>query len=207
MPLEEVLIPILDDAFKMLWMAAPWRWSVGILSPISVATGSDQSFSPPADFLYIIRAWITDGQSAIELHPEATLPTTNVKGVPNQIAYIASGSLLRINPVPTTLPNSGTWQLLVIYKKISPVLAKTNIFTAGTQIFDDEWFHVFKDLVLYKAFVYAGDEKAGSVNMQDGKLQYTGQLAQAMAGLALMKASEPLISVTKDKSGEERRQG
>jgi hypothetical protein len=209
-PLERVAPFILDEALKFLWMAAPWRWSVGVCAPLSLTINTpDQPVTVPADFLYIIRAVLTDGNTVMHLHPEAALPVAagGLKGNPFAVSYESSALAFRLYPYTVAAPNTGTWKLTVWYKKKSPIITNTNIGTVGALTIDDEWFHVFKEIVLWKAYLYGDDDRAGGATWADGKVQYTGQLGVAMALLEQMKATEPLLTVFKDKQLEERRVG
>jgi hypothetical protein len=61
---------------------------------------------------------------------------------------------------------------------------------------DDEWFHVYRDGVLWKAYLFGDDQRAGSVQAaSNGQISYSGQLAQFMAGITMMRAAEPMLSI------------
>jgi hypothetical protein len=199
MPLEQVQVPILDDINKMLWMAAPWRWTMAVCEPVTIAANiADFSLvSAPADFLYISRAYIWDGETAIELSPEPALPSgTDTKGVPNKIAYVAGSTpKFRIHPVLGSLNSSKTYKLLVWYKKAAPEITSGNYDTAGSLILPDEWFPVYREGVLWKAYQYADDQRAGTVVMgANGQLQYSGQRGTFEAGIQIMRQCEPMLT-------------
>jgi hypothetical protein len=166
--------------------------------------------SAPTDVLYILRAYIWDGTSAIDLTPEPALPSdTDTKGQPNKIAYVpGTVKKFRIHPVYGSINTAKTYKLVVWYKKVSPIIATGNKDTAGALVMDDEWFHVFRKGVLMEAFRWANDDRVGNTVFANGQSQYTGQTAVFMAALQNMKQSEPLLSVfSKGESETKRSQG
>jgi hypothetical protein len=211
MPLEEVQIPILDDINKMLWMAAPWRWTMGVCEPVTV-TSSTADFalvSPPADFLYVSRAYIWDGETAFELTPEPALPSgIDTKGVPNKIAYVSGATpKFRIHPVFGSINSSKTYKLLVWYKKTSPDITKLNMNTVGTAVVDDEWFHVYREGVLWRAYQYGDDQRAGNVTVaNNGQIQYSGQRAVFEAAVENMRKAEPMLTQFMRAQGESKKE-
>lgn len=54
MPLEAVGPPLLDEVSKIIWMHAPWRWTLGAL-PATTLTSSTQDYTivAPSDFLFL----------------------------------------------------------------------------------------------------------------------------------------------------------
>lgn len=211
-PIERIAARVLNAANQYIWMSAPWRWSVGVFDPVQVtAAQTDQNISVmPADYLYLLRASMTDGSTLIDLHPEAVLPgTTSVpQGNPNRISVIlGSPNKFRLYPLPQTLPNSSNWYITAWYKRAAPLITPANMATAAYLVMDDEWFHVFEEVALWKAYQYADDERAGAATVVDGKVQLTGQLGVAAAAVERMKQSEPFISAFIDKSVGERQNG
>jgi hypothetical protein len=197
MPLEQVLLPVLSDVSDMLWMAAPWRWTIGVCEPVSI-TANTADFvvvNPPADFLYILRAYIWDGEQAIELSPEAALPAdVTTKGASNKIAYVADVvPKFRLHPVFGSLNAAKTYKLIVWYKKHSPVLTMSSIYTEGALGIPDEWFWVYREGVMWKAYDYGDDQRAGSAQAgANGQAQFTGKRGSFEASIGWMRNNEPL---------------
>lgn len=211
-PIDRVAARILNSASQHIWMAAPWRWSVGVFDSVQVtAAQTDQNItSNPSDFLYLLRATMTDGSSLIDLHIEPVLPaTTSVpQGNPNRVAYVAgTPNKFRLYPLPQTLPNANNWYITAWYKRTAPLITPANMTTAAALVMDDEWFHVFEEVVLWKAYQYADDDRAGGATVVDGKIQLTGQRGVAAAGIEAMKRAEPFISVFAPKTVGERSDG
>ena len=202
MPLEDIQVRILDDVNKMMWMAAPWRWSVSTLTAITLtANTSDYTLSPPADFLYILHSFITDGASPTNhLEVVPSLPASGIiKGTPQYISYQGSNTF-RISPNPgtfvsTAIPTPPTKQIFSWYKKIAPVITASNQMTAGTLVFDDEYFPIYEQGVLWLSYLYGDDARAGNCNFDSsGRAQFTGARATFEAGLQGMREREPLPS-------------
>jgi hypothetical protein len=206
MPLEDVQVRILQAAANQYWLAAPWRWTVGVFDPTPLtATGNDFAIAgTPVDasVLYLLRAYIDDGQSQKPLVPEAILPAgVTVKGSPNKVAYISGATpKLRITPVQAALPTGVTPYIFAWYKKSAPIITKSTMATAGLLTFPDEYAWVFEAGVLYYAYLYADDTRAGGVQMQmakDGSSApgYSGQLAVFMDAMARLREVEPMVSI------------
>lgn len=197
MPVERV-VEVLDSVHKRIWMAAPWRWTVGVCEPVALAaeTSDFNVASSPADFLYILKAYIWDGESLTELTPEPALPSgTTQKGNPNKIAYVPGVTpKFRIHPVFGSINTAKTYRLLVWYKKTAPVLTGEDIYTAGSLVMDDEWFNVFEEGVLWKCYQFGDDPRAGNVAMQQGQAQYSGQRAVFEDSLQFMRSVEPMLT-------------
>lgn len=194
MPLEQVQTEILDQVNKMMWMAAPFRWTVGTLTAISLANNTqDYTLAPPADFLYLIHSYIADGSTTPRiLDVEPALPAdVKLVGDPTRVAYVGSNTF-RVAPKPGT--GVGTQQIISFYKKTAPSLTDSTIQNTGVLIFDDEWFWVYTSGVLWLAYLFGDDQRAGgaSVDPTTGKYQFTGQRAIFEANLLIMKQREAI---------------
>lgn len=194
MPLEQVMVRLLDTVSKILWMAGPFRWTVGTLSPITlISATSDYTLAPPADFLYLIDAYIADGANTprhLEIMP--TIPSNIVvTGLPQFISYQGSNTF-RISPIPGTLVTP-TKYVIGTYKKTAPELTASNVYTSTTLQLSDEWYHVYEAGVLWQAYLWGDDQRAGTANVDgSGKMAFTGQRATFEAGIAQMLQREPM---------------
>lgn len=194
MTLEDVNVEILDEVNKMIWMAAPWRWTLGSLPATQLVSNTpDYTITTPADFLFIFDGYISDGANVFRnLIFEPTLPADVViKGDTSRIAYMGS-DLYRLYPRPGTIPATPGRQLILRYKKNSPEITNETQFTSGFLEMDDEWFWVYSAGVLHKAYQWADDSRAGSATLSEGKVQYTGQLAIFRDGIRQMTEKEKL---------------
>lgn len=195
MPLEDVRYRILDNANKMIWMAHPWRWTLGSVTNFNLADNTqDYTQAPPGDFLYTRYAYCTDGNTRPILVPVASLPTTEViaAGTPSQIAFMGSNTW-RLFPKPGAYGGT-TWTVVQLYKKAAPLITVANAGTGGALVMDDEWFHVYEECVLYWAFKYAFDSREGQAqyDVSARKAVLGGQLAKAKYWIGQMAESEPL---------------
>lgn len=200
MPFEQVQVQVLDDVNKYMWMSAPWRWSMGTLGPVPLV--SNQQDYPavvcPSDFLYVQDAYITDANGNIprSLHIEPYLPSGGKLGTPTRAAFInytlGGTGTLRLHPQPGQIPNN--WQVVARYKKIAPVITANNVGKAGTLVFDDEWFWVYVSGILYYAYLFGDDQRAGGaqIDPSSGKVQFSGQRGVWEANIAIMKQHEKL---------------
>jgi hypothetical protein len=193
--LTSVKFNILTNALAMVWMARPWRWTIGSVTNLTiVANQQDYTQAPPGDFLYTQLAYITDGEKGQVLTVAPALPTTEViaAGWPTMISYQGSNTW-RLFPKPGNQGGS-TVNVVQLYKKTAPLIASGNIGSAGALVQDDEWFWVYCECVLYWAFKYGFDTREGAAQftLDERKAVLGGQHAKAMAAIEEMAQREPL---------------
>jgi hypothetical protein len=189
----DIGVKVADSITQMLWMAAPWRWTLGSIDPAItvVASTSDYTFTKPSDFLYLVRPYIWNGKQANALTVESYLAVTQGNlGLPARIAHIP-GSPDKLRLFPTPGGDNTTRTLISLYKKNYTPITSLNISTAGALNIPDEWAHVFEAGCLWLAMVYGDDDRAGTCQtFGDGKRQYTGQHGTFQALLQEMRESE-----------------
>lgn len=200
MPLETVRARILDDVNKIIWMAAPWRWTVGSLPAVTLASSTqDYNVALPSDYLYTTDVYISDGVQPFRTPVVVPiLPTVvGLTGQPNLVAITGAANTtgtMRFSPVPGTLP--ATTKAYGLYKKTSPIITYENSNTAGVLVMDDEWFWVYEAGVLWLSYLYGDDQRAGSAQADgSGKVAYTGQRGVFEAALSQMREREKLPPV------------
>lgn len=199
MPLEAVQSFILDNALKMMWMAAPWRWTLGNFPVVTLAPSkTEYTIVDPADLLYIQpdSVYISDGADDVgrdvEVVSHINFEVKRVSAATSQVCHPAANTV-RISPKPGATVTSGT-QLIGLYKKTCPVITSESAYTPGIQVFDDEWFWVYVSAVLYQAYLFADDGRAGNVQFSDGgRPTYSGQRGVFEANVQLMRETEPLL--------------
>ena len=201
-PLDDstIKLRLLNDASKKLWMAAPWSWSLGSLEVVSLANDSQDVNLVGAytDLLGLIRAdLIAASGEPKSLGVSAILPsTTIVRGLPNKLQYIAgSPNKVRLLPVPTgysTLPVTQVPKILATYKKKHAEIDATKAGQSYLTNFGvpDEWFWVFQEIVLLKAYQFTHDPRLGAVQVGPNGVQFSGQFASVEAAIAEMRRNE-----------------
>lgn len=195
MPLEDVGPELLDEVNKILWMAAPWRWTLGSL-PATTVTSDTQNYTitTPNDFLFLFDGYIADGDKVFRnLQIEPTLPSdVKVVGDISRISYQGS-NLYRTFPKTGTVRTSPAQQFILRYKKVAPVITNRTQYTAGFLEMDDEWFWVFSSGVLWKSYQWGDDSRAGGVTLSsNGQAQYSGALGAFRDGIRIMAEREKL---------------
>jgi hypothetical protein len=198
MPLAKVKVRIMDQINKMMWLYAPWRWTIGDLPVTTLAAStSDYNIALPSDFLYADDAFYTDKDN--QTHPllvEPALPAdTGAPGLPSRIAITGtagSTGSVRVVPTPGTSIESPAPVIISLYKKTSPVLTESNIHTAGVLLIPDEWFWVYEEGVMWLAYQWGDDSRAGAAQFAGGRTQYSGQYGNFMAALDFMRTKEKL---------------
>jgi len=131
------------------------------------------------------------------LYIDPALPDqVNIVGQPSRIAVTGSAGgpgVLRVYPKPGTLTTSP--QVICLYKKMAPVITEKNCHTPGVLVFDDEWFWVYRSGVLWLAYLYGDDQRAGSIQAQSTGtkgMTFTGQRGVFEANLIKMAQREKL---------------
>lgn len=204
MPLDRVWGQVAQDASNYIWTAAPWRWTIGVLTPIALVA-NQQDFTivtPPTDFLKLEQGFISDGSTARAVKPVSALPASST--LIRQPNYVAISSIIdstpsqiRFDSIYPALGNNTDHKFWAWYKKTAPVLAGT-INDPGALVMDDDYFQVFREWVLYYAYRYSDDQRAGgaqvSTNSQGQRqIAYTGQLAVARASLEELRLLELVL--------------
>lgn len=162
-----IRVPILQNSVAMFWMAAPWQWTVGDLADVTITAGAEDHIigSFPADFFGLDTVSLYDTTSPdkapSDLYIEPFLRSSPLTGEPQKVAHVlvSATNKYRIRPYYHT-SHTNTCKLLGTYKKKMPILDSSNISVAGTQVFDDEWFWVFQEIVDYWAYMYSDDPRA-----------------------------------------------
>lgn len=181
---------VTDFISSLLWTAAPWKWTLGTLSTINViAATTDYAVTPPADFLYLNKANISDGNQTNELKIVSALPSTITQiGNPSQVAYLDASNTVRVSPKP---PTSYSQTLTMLYKKQPPKITASNYGTAGALVMPDCYYPVFNAGVQWMAYQYSDDNRAGGCTVDgEGKRQFTGQLGVFQGMIAEMRLAE-----------------
>ena len=101
---------------------------------------------------------------------------------------------MRVSPKPAQV--QGTQTVIGLYKKLFTPFTDSNIYTTGVPE-GDNWYHVFQSGVLWKAYQYADDQRAGdaSVRANDAQVSFSGARGTFEANLIQMKEREPLLLI------------
>lgn len=197
MPLTQIQLPLLDQINNMMWMAAPWRWTIGSLPTVTLLSDTqDYTIALPSDYLYTTDAYLADGDNQFDtLLVEPALPAdVTVVGRPKRISVTGAPStagVLRTATKTGTLTSPP--EIISMYKKQAPALTLATSNTAGILLFPDEWAWVYEEGVLWQAYLWGDDPRAGSISAtSEGQIQYTGQRACFEAALIEMRNREKL---------------
>lgn len=188
---SSIAVRILDDANKMLWMVAPWSWSIGALDPVTLADGvQDYTVSDPGDFLRIQWAARSDSDTLYNIGVVPALPVLAAhKGQVKKIAHVStSGGNVTVRTWPTA---NSTDKVLLLYKKTSTAVTAGNKDTTTTLVFPDEFYPLYQEMVLYKAWQFFGDPRAGGAQSNGQQNAFSGQLGLVMALVREYLAGEP----------------
>ena len=205
MPLDQVMIQVCDDVNKYMWMAAPWRWTIGAFPNIPLLNNTqDYTVTLPADFLYLETSYATDQTGGVPkiFYIESQLAPGGKLGTPSRLAVVSgtpgTSGTVRFFPQPGANSIPASWTAISYYKKMAPVLTPANMNTAGVLVFDDEWFHVYVSGVLYFAYLFGDDQRAGGaqIDPSSNKVTFSGQRGVWEANIMLMRQREKLAGQT-----------
>lgn len=201
MPLEDVFPFIAQDVSDLIWMASPWYWTLGLLPPVALASNtSDYTVALPADFLMVQTCWLvstSSKESPREVMPVSIIPASSagIVGQPSLLYVFGEpddDGTLRVFPKPGTISGE-TITLYPVYKKVAPIVNTADVYL-DTLSQEDEWFGVFREGCLWKAFLYADDARAGGVSVaSNGSIQYSGQRGVFQEALITMTQRERVL--------------
>ncbi len=191
--LERLNPRILDDVSKMFWTYAPWRWSLALMPQVTLVSNTqDYTVAVPSDFLYLYDVLQLDGKTTRHIKPSAIFPVTGVTRAGQIDSVALTGTTLRVDPTPGTIPASPVQKLYGIYKIQSPEINTATMYDAGALLIPDEWFWVFQEGVLWKAMSWAQDPRAGNTEYKSGNVAYSGQRAVFEAAMLSCANKEKL---------------
>jgi hypothetical protein len=208
MPFDRIGTRILDTANKFLWMRAPWRWTIDTLPSVTLVSDTQTySIALPADYLYPFDSFRTDGDDDTSpLYIDPILPTISYKGPVQRIAITGTAGgtgTLTTAPTPGTVASPAP-DIVTLYKKQATRITKETAHTAGILGLPDEWFWVYESAVLYFAYLYADDSRAGEGGGGAGNFKYSGQRAILEANIMQMLEHEKLPT-TPARTGRDQR--
>lgn len=99
---DVIRLRILDDAAKLLHQAAPWRWTVGSLTPTQITNNVDEITVTgfPADFQKLLWAGLMTPTGVQDLVVVPNLPDdSNYPGQSKRIAHVED-DVVRLFPIP-----------------------------------------------------------------------------------------------------------
>jgi len=195
-PLEVVKGEILNDASALFWNSGPWAWTLGTITSVTVGNVQEVTITKPADFLRLQRVWFERTPGSTDLKVVSFIPVTTQEGVPKYACYVSSGGDKVRFDVKYPASTEAAPNLRMIYKKTAPLF--TNPYsTAGSLLFDDSYFYIYRECVLFAAYKFADDPRAGSVTITKApggqvQKQYTGQRALVQGLFEDLKLQEPV---------------
>lgn len=203
MPLEDVRLPIVQHVIDHIWHYRPWRFTLGLAFDISlIGNQSEYTVSLPPDFAYLWRSYLINPEKDMpsDLNIEPFIPQDPGKiGLPVSVSAIITdtSSLVRFSPRPPASLPSGI-RAIGIYKKRRFELVEASLFNdidaySPTGRWPITFFHVIREGILWQAYLFADDPRAGSAQASsDGKIAYSGQRAVFEAALQQMASQEPM---------------
>lgn len=198
-PLSDSSVDIMlcDRVNSVMWTAWPWRWSQASLTAIPLVDSQQDYALNSGDATALLRL-LHARIARTDLTPdefreidvaEHLSPELTRKGGINQIrkiAYVPALAKLRLDlaaavPTGTTLAIQGEYQTNPT--KITAL--------ATTLVWPDQYFDVFTEGLLWKAYQFADDSRAGTAQMvKGGRVVYTGQMGVFFGALQRMIETE-----------------
>jgi len=183
---------------NLIWNAADWRETIEVLPPFWLSPWVQDYGAPlvvvPSDFLGLRTAVLTDLSSIppakYPLRVMRFLEPTHMKTLPHAISYEPSVNSFRVFPRTPGGLGASRWKIDGTYKKRPALVTATN-YTSTALPFDDLYFQVWLEVLRWAGFSAVGDQRAGAAVVRpNGSVQYSGQLATAMAFINGMAANE-----------------
>lgn len=193
MPVQDMWVEMTNDILSRIWMESPWSWSLGAFPTINlVANNSSYAVYLPVDFIYLRNAEVSSSTDKRPLLVVSSIADDSAKpGQPIVCAVEgdpATEGTLRVYPQPVV----STESLSSLYKRSFTLFTRETIHTDVLPI-PDPWYHVFQSGILWLAYKYADDGRAGEASSRnDGTFSFNGQRAQFEADLIKMRNREPM---------------
>lgn len=201
-PIDQVGVGenIVRRALSRMWVAAPFTWTIGSNTSFNLAEGQfEYQLTYPVDYSYAVNAnlILSDNLAQRPLQIVSSLEADEgFVGQPSKIYYRGAPGvedIVRVSPKPLDIV--GTPRVTSLYKRQSPTYTRAQLYNVVVP-FPDDWYWVFEEAVLYEAYRYSDDNRAGDTKVQGDQAVYSGQIAAAMAGINEMKQREPLVILT-----------
>jgi hypothetical protein len=174
---------ICNLATSEIWASIDWNLTMEALPPFYLI-GGEQDHGPPqpvvpTDFMALRRAQIQrlSGEVLADLHVAANLNEVRLCGMPDMISYEAVKRAFRLYPRVPHGYGAPNYFVTGTYKK-TPVQITNSTLQTALPLGDDSDFAMWLEAIRYAYYKLSGDQsRAGSVQMQGGRLAVTGQLA------------------------------
>lgn len=189
-PVTDIDSQVCDFVKRIIWLAYPWRFSLSELTAINLVDGT-QDYAYTSDSTTLFRL-----VSARVYRTDITSPGNPVKDVmimswiepapadrisfPNfrSIAHNRITSKIRFE-APIAIPSGQTLQLKGEYQKFATKITDANMSQAAAlDSLPDEYFHMFCQGLLWQLFKFTRDKRAGTAQLVNGQVVYTGQLGE-----------------------------
>lgn len=179
MPLDGMEAILVDQVNSLIWTAYPWKWTLADLTPIDLEDGVQDYSLTNNDVFKLITANIV----RTDLTPKEYRELSIVESIGVEVAWkgglesirrlaLMKGNKIRLQMAadissPVTLQIQGEYQ---------QTPTKITALTTALPI-PDHHFAVFTEGLLWRAYKYADDPRAGSIQIvKGGNPVYTGQM-------------------------------
>jgi hypothetical protein len=195
-------IRLVDSVNSEIWTYFPWPWTLQTLTAISLAANTQDYALSGSDtnFRSLTKAWITRTDTAPDKYygplsiVDYLLPELDVKGVVNQrqIAYQRVAGNLRFRLEYSVVLGSGVAAQIdgEYWGNPTKITSLSSTFN-----FPDEFFTVLVKGLIYYISRWAGDSRAGGMQMdRSGNRTFTGAWASYQDALLSMAASYDMVT-------------
>jgi len=200
-PITAVQSAACDFIQSYIWRyPVPWRWAMKALTPIALVNGTQDYTIADSDYMQLVRARITRTD---------TTPNQNNDNL-TLVHFLAPDIQSNIDPmavtscshVPTTaaplklrltrsvgVSAGTTYQINGEYKFAPTKIVSGNMATVLA--FQDHYFDIFCDGLLWRLYQLADDSRAGTMTVRnDGTIAYSGQMGVFINGLMAAAQAE-----------------
>lgn len=185
-----------DMTHATIWKGYPWDWTLGALTAIPLADGTQDYAITNADFWRLVNARITRTDLTPDEYQEVTIkeflpPELSTKvGWKNFrcISRDPRSAKIRLEAA-ASVPSGVVLQIDGDYQKIPTKITATT----GSMTQPDYYFQTFVEGLLYYFYRFTDDSRSGGVVLHGrGNRQFTGQYAVWMESLKQMAAHEDM---------------
>jgi len=181
---------------NLIWYGFDWRDSIKTLPPFYLIANEQDHNIPlatvPSNFHGLRKCQLrhyTEGAIAeFDLFIAKDLLVTHIKAIPHSISYEPTVAGFRVFPrVPANI-GAPEWFIEGTYKSRPTKITNATLNTVLP--FDDMYFNVMVEAVRWAFLMLSGSPQAGQVQMQNGQIIRSGQIANALAAIEQMATQE-----------------
>lgn len=182
---------VADNAHKLLWNYAPWRWERKVSSSFFTVVDDTQDYTAgvPSDFMQLLHAELVRTDTTPDEIWHLDIKNYVYNDLSNKIFPFGQIAFLQeLNSgaggfrIPNPSIGSGVTAIVRgVYRALPTTTYTSANLTTNFSELPDQYFYLYVEWLRYAVYRFIGDDRAGTATFQNGRWAFTGQLAVANA--------------------------